>query len=72
MDAEWEWQKCVIEKFKQKIKLKKEGKIMVYGEFGGQYVPQNLREKLNEIEREFTKIREDDDFKNEYLYYLNH
>ena len=32
MDAEWEWQKCVIEKFKQKIKLKKEGKN--YGIWG--------------------------------------
>lgn len=28
---------------------------MNYGEFGGQYVPQELKEKLNEIEREFTK-----------------
>ena len=44
---------------------------MVYGEFGGQYVPQNLKERLNEIEGEFIKVREDDDFKNEYLYYLN-
>ena len=28
---------------------------MNYGEFGGQYVPQELKEKLNEIEEEFLK-----------------
>ena len=44
---------------------------MEYGKFGGQYVPQNLKERLNEIEREFTKAKEDKSFKNEYLYYLN-
>ena len=44
---------------------------MNYGEFGGQYVPQELKEKLNEIEREFEKAKEDENFKKEYLYYLN-
>ena len=44
---------------------------MNYGEFGGQYVPQELKEKLNEIEREFTKAKEDENFNKEYLYYLN-
>lgn len=44
---------------------------MKYGKFGGQYVPQNLKERLNEIEKEFTKAKEDESFKNEYLYYLN-
>ncbi len=43
---------------------------MEYGKFGGQYVPQNLKEKLNEIEREFEKVRNDENFKYEYLYYL--
>ena len=43
---------------------------MEYGKFGGQYVPQNLKERLNEIEREFTKAKEDQSFKEEYLYYL--
>ena len=43
---------------------------MEYGKFGGQYVPQNLKERLNEIEREFTKAKEDEGFKEEYLYYL--
>ena len=43
---------------------------MNYGEFGGQYVPQELKEKLNEIEREFTKTKNDEEFAKEYLYYL--
>ena len=30
---------------------------MKYGEFGGQYVPQQLKEKLNEIENEFKKVQ---------------
>ena len=44
---------------------------MNYGEFGGQYVPQELKEKLNVIEEEFEKAKNDDNFKKEYLYYLN-
>ncbi|MBS1340378.1 MAG: tryptophan synthase subunit beta [Clostridia bacterium] len=44
---------------------------MNYGNFGGQYVPQELKEKLNEIEEEFEKAKNDDNFKKEYLYYLN-
>lgn len=43
---------------------------MNYGEFGGQYVTQELKEKLNEIEREFTKAKNDEKFVKEYLYYL--
>lgn len=43
---------------------------MNYGEFGGQYVPQELKEKLNEIEKEFTKAKKDEKFVKEYLYYL--
>lgn len=44
---------------------------MNYGNFGGQYVPQELKEKLNEIEEEFEKAKNDDNFKKEHLYYLN-
>ncbi len=44
---------------------------MNYGEFGGQYVPQGLKERLNEIEKEFTKAKEDEKFNKEYMYYLN-
>ena len=43
---------------------------MNYGEFGGQYVPQELKEKLNEIENEFKKSIEDSNFNDEYIYYL--
>lgn len=43
---------------------------MDYGEFGGQYVPQELKEKLNEIEKEFLKAKEDTNFLKEYEYYL--
>lgn len=43
---------------------------MNYGEFGGQYVPQELKEKLNEIEREFKKAIKDKEFIKEYKYYL--
>ncbi len=43
---------------------------MKYGEFGGQYVPQELKEKLNEIEDEFKKCKKDKLFIKEYKYYL--
>ena len=43
---------------------------MNYGKFGGQYVPQQLKEKLNEIEEELKKAKKDENFKKEYLYYL--
>ena len=58
MEADWHWQ------ILYKIILKKDG------EFGGQYVPQELKEKLNEIEKEFTKAKNDEKFVKEYLYYL--
>ena len=45
---------------------------MNYGEFGGQYVPQDLKEKLNEIEKEFKKIKNDQEFTKEYKYYLKY
>ena len=43
---------------------------MNYLEFGGQYVPQELKEKLNEIEEEFQKAIKDEEFIKEYNYYL--
>ena len=45
---------------------------MNYGEFGGQYVPQKLKERLQEIEREFLKTKENKKFQEEYKYYLEH
>ncbi len=43
---------------------------MEYGKFGGQYLPQNLKERLNEIESEFERAKEDESFRKEYLHYL--
>lgn len=43
---------------------------MNYGEFGGQYVPQELKEKLNKIEKEFLTAKEEKEFNEQYLYYL--
>ena len=43
---------------------------MKYKEFGGQYVPQELKIKLNEIENEFKKIKKDKKFLDEYRQYL--
>ena len=45
---------------------------MNYGEFGGQYVPQELKIRLDEIEKEFLKAKEDKEFSEKYLYYLKH
>ena len=43
---------------------------MNYGMFGGQYVPQDLKEKLNEIETVFNAVKEDAAFMEEYFHYL--
>ena len=43
---------------------------MEYGEFGGQYVPQELKGKLNEIEKEFYNAINSKEFIEEYNYYL--
>ena len=43
---------------------------MKYGEFGGQYVPQDLKEKLNIIKKEFKEAIKDKEFIKEYKYYL--
>lgn len=43
---------------------------MNYGIFGGQYVPQELKEDLNKIKEEFEKAIQDDSFNEEYVYYL--
>ena len=64
MDVEWDWKKD------KKNRLKKEGKRMSYGEFGGQYVSQELKKKLEEIQKEFEKSKDNKEFKEEYLYYL--
>lgn len=45
---------------------------MNYGIFGGQYVPQNLKEKLGVIAQKFSELKKEKKFKEEYLYYLKH
>jgi len=43
---------------------------MNYGKFGGQYVSQELKEKLNLISNKFNELKKEKEFKEEYLYYL--
>ncbi len=45
---------------------------MEYGRFGGQYVPQELKIRLEEIERKFNELKENNKFIEKYLYYLKH
>lgn len=46
--------------------------IINYGEFGGMYVDDELKERLIEIEKCFKECINDKDFINEYKYYLNY
>jgi len=41
-----------------------------FGRFGGMYAPETLMPALLEIEREFMRLIEDEDFKSEYEFYL--
>lgn len=41
-----------------------------FGQFGGQYVPETLMNALIELEESYEKVKEDQNFKNEYRYYL--
>ncbi len=43
---------------------------MKFGEFGGQYVPEVLIPPLKELEREYKRLKDDEDFKRELEYYL--
>ena len=45
---------------------------MEFGRFGGQYVPQELKIRLKEIERKFNELKENSEFVEKYLYYLKH
>ncbi|ABK60984.1 tryptophan synthase subunit beta [Clostridium novyi] len=42
-----------------------------FGKFGGQYVSKELTSTLKNLEENFFKYCNDDDFKKEYIYYLN-
>ncbi|GMQ59025.1 tryptophan synthase subunit beta [Vallitalea sediminicola] len=41
-----------------------------FGDFGGQYVPETLMYPLKELEEAYEKYKEDEEFINEYKYYL--
>lgn len=62
MDVDW-W-------LNKKNKIRKKEISMDYLEFGGQYVPQQLKQKLDDIKREFDKATKDNEFIKEYNYYL--
>ena len=61
MDVDWR-------RNQEKFLRMKGSFIMNYGEFGGQYVPQELKEKLNEIQMEFERAKTEENFSKEYLY----
>lgn len=42
-----------------------------FGDFGGQFVPPQLKSALTELEESFLKFKDDEEFKKEYIYYLN-
>ena len=48
-------------------KEKVENKIGYFGEFGGQFVPPHLAEKLNHLYEMFLKYKDESDFKSEYI-----
>lgn len=37
-----------------------------FGEYGGQFVPEQLKNALNEVTKAYKKLKDDDDFQNEY------
>ena len=41
-----------------------------FNEYGGQYVPEILMNALEELEREYEKVREDKEFRDEFNKYL--
>jgi tryptophan synthase beta chain len=41
-----------------------------FGKYGGRYVPETLMTALLELEREYSRIRNDNDFKSQLEYYL--
>lgn len=42
----------------------------LFGEFGGQFVPEKLLPALNELEAAYEQYKDDEDFINEFMYYL--
>ena len=43
----------------------------LFGEFGGSYVPEPLQNVLDVLAENFEKYKNDDDFNQDFKYYLN-
>ncbi|HXV65930.1 MAG TPA: tryptophan synthase subunit beta [Nitrosopumilaceae archaeon] len=43
-----------------------------FGEFGGRYIPETLVPAINELEENYMKFKDDNDFKKELEYYLKY
>lgn len=41
-----------------------------FGQFGGSFVPPDLQEVLDDLDKQFEKYKDDEEFKREYNYYL--
>ena len=65
MEVEWHWNS-------REINNRKKENYMENLEFGGQYVPQQLKIKLDELDNEFQKAKKDSNFMEKFNYYLNH
>ena len=59
-----------MEKVTVQNKSDKEEKVGYFGNFGGAYVPEVLNKRFKELYTNFLKIKNDNEFQEEYLYYL--
>lgn len=50
--------------------MNRHSQIMKFGEFGGRFVPEVLIPPLEELEKAYEEIREDEEFRKELDYYL--
>ncbi len=58
---------------KSEIKIKQEPDTKgFYGEYGGCFIPDELREAFNEIQETYSYLKEDKDFKEELAYLYKH
>ncbi len=48
------------------INYTKPDEMGFYGEFGGAYIPELLRDNMEELQENFNQLADDDDFKNEF------
>lgn len=43
-----------------------------FNDFGGQYVSEDVKKAVDELEREYIKVKDDKEFWDEYNYYLKY